>query len=190
MNPLKAFKTILFQEAAVALVHEAIRRPPTLESLSMLSNLSSFVQPYNKQTTLYMLLWNSRFDEFFQPFKDIGVFMKTKKKNKWLGWAEVPLTKADKQAISSFLEEDSDLWGMVSADIQEGYRFSFTYDPTKRCIAVRMTGEYTKINKGLSMSARASSPRKALRVLLYKHSVLRKSGLWSDESIDPDDFMS
>jgi len=189
MNPLRMVQTTLFPALALNQIQFAIKHPPTLSSVVTLLSFYGDIGAYNLHTTLYIALINLRLYTLLYKREDDLMTERKKKKNTWRGFLDVSLTKANKEEISEYLVEPEAAMFVVADLTKEGYRISFEWDLKKRCFAVRMTGEYTKKNSGYSMSARAKTPLKALRVLCFKHTVLCQGGAWATVAPEDDDFM-
>lgn len=79
------------------------------------------------------------------------------------------LNDDERQHVKTRLIGSVDMVDQIEGLVQEGYKFSFSFDERSQAIMVVGTGQNTSANKGLALSARAPSVVGAWTVWCYKH---------------------
>jgi len=103
-------------------------------------------------------------------------------------FADIPLTKKDKQEVMKLVDEPVRLVGMLVTAIDQGYRVSLSPDVKNVCFMSTMKSIDADDNKGLLMITRGSEPLKVLAATMYKHHVKREGGQWQEPMSDEDDW--
>jgi len=114
-------------------------------------------------------------DRLFEAGEILG--MATKPSNKvitgWKGFKDFKLTAEQLEGFASFDVDDDDLMDVVQSVLGEGYKLTLTYNgqsDTYNC-AITCNAEKHE-NEGYTMSAFAHTAYIAMKLLMYKHTVL------------------
>jgi hypothetical protein len=91
----------------------------------------------------------------------------------WRGFVECKLTEVEKETYGQWDVHDDDLFVLLSDAVASGHKLSITFNKQNDQFVASFTGnEGTGKHEGYTLSAYASDWYNALRVLLFKHSVL------------------
>lgn len=101
-------------------------------------------------------------------------------------FVQCELTKEMKVELANFDVKGVASFAFFTGAINDGYKFSASFDKKHDCVAVFLTEtEAVDGRRKRCLSARASSIENALRALYYKHSVVLE-GDWGDARSDDD----
>ena len=117
----------------------------------------------------------------FKDYKDIYT-MGTKKndntrqKIEWKGFINVNLTKAEKSdVIDFFAKKENNFDALIDSLVSTGHSLTLSYDTKNKCFMVAMRVQDVDIPyAGYCITSRASEPRMAFKVALYKHYAVLK----------------
>ena len=97
------------------------------------------------------------------------------------GFVNYVLTEDDKAGYNAWGLDDHDLWLLLTADIQAGYKFSCSYNKQNDTFsATYMCNDALSPNAGYCLSAFAPDWYNAVKSLIYKHNEVL-GGLWNLE---------
>jgi hypothetical protein len=90
------------------------------------------------------------------------------------------VTDAQKEQFRAYASADGEeLWKAFPAMMDEGYRFSFSYDKDNDVYRVTAYAPASGVNKGLALSASAGGWDVAIQFLMFKHMMLYE-GKWQE----------
>lgn len=88
------------------------------------------------------------------------------------------LTEEERIACKGWEFSDSDAWYWLQKLSDDWYKITFRFDEYNNCSACwLLPDKLDKENSGLILTGRGSSPMKALKQAVYKHTVLF-DGIW------------
>lgn len=96
------------------------------------------------------------------------------------GFVNVSLSQQDKEAYVSWDVQDTDVWDGIAQYAEGGYKFSVSRNKQNDHFTASVTGtEDAGKNAGYSVTAFAPTPYEAVRVVLFKVSVVLPP-VWAD----------
>lgn len=99
------------------------------------------------------------------------------------GFVNYVLSDADKTAFKDWDMDDHDLWQVLAACLQSGYKISATYNSQNDTYsATFMCRDVSLANAGLVLSSFAPDPYNAVKSLVFKHTVILDEN-WTDAAV-------
>lgn len=103
----------------------------------------------------------------------LGMPAKGREQSSWVGFVDIKLTNEEKEQFSAWDVNDEDLWIIFEDVIRTGHKVAVTYNKQNDNFVASFTGlEANKTNAGYTLSAFAPNWYAAVRVLVFKHSMI------------------
>lgn len=132
------------------------------------------------------LLWNvkvslSWLETYTRELREeMGMANKKVTENGWIGFVDVTLTSDEKELFGAWDIHDEDLWLLLVDAMVGGHKVSLSYNKQNETFGASFTGVSPDgENKGYTLSAFAADWYTAVRVLMFKHSVILH-GVWEN----------
>lgn len=103
----------------------------------------------------------------------------------WEGFAKVEMSDEDKEKFGEWELEDEDVFILMADLLNTGYKLTLSFSEQNNSYNAALTcKDKSSTNSGYTMSAYATAWYQALRVLLYKHTVIC-GGDWTNAKKRP-----
>lgn len=121
--------------------------------------------------------------------KDVGVKAVSRKEFEWKGFINVNLTGEQKESFKAWDIQDDDVWDGVAQYAAAGYKIQLSFNKQNDKFNCTGTGQpETNSNSGYAVSAFANTPYEAVRVWLFKVSVVLPDDWTEYQASEADDI--
>lgn len=123
------------------------------------------------------------FHERLQKIQGVEMAYKSKLRSEWT-FANIVLTSEQRDEFQTYLNDPStDGYELLGIVIEQGYKFSASYDPEHNAWIATLTGTpLSRENDKTSMSSRHQTLYEAVTLACFKHLVVSKGGVWADNN--------